>query len=64
VFKKLFCSHHWVDQIPFLSIGDNRDWIKVGLKDWRDNSAYFGCVKCGKVKRFRFDHIPINYEES
>lgn len=61
VRKRLFCFHHWTSNIMSRPVSDAR-WVKVGLRDWRTGESWFGCYKCGKVKCFPYNFIPVNYE--
>lgn len=59
--KRLLCGHlNWTDDLLFRpTTGEYR---KTGYKDWRTDESYWECTECGKVKRFRYRHVPINYD--
>lgn len=62
--RQLLCTHYWVDSKLSLSKPIfSRAWLKVGLKDWRTNESIWGCRKCEKVKTFKYDFIPLNFED-
>jgi len=60
-FRRLLCVHYWINDGYVPNILDN---YRVGFKDWRFNVSTWGCKKCGKIKRFKYDFVPLNFEET
>jgi len=61
-FRRLLCMHYWINDYYYMP---DIFFIRgVGLKNWQLNTSTWGCKKCGKVKKFKYDFIPLNFEET
>jgi len=62
-FRRLMCTHYWINE-GYHYDPNTFESYKVGRKYWTLGTSVWGCKKCGKIKTFKFDFIPINHEET